>query len=109
MSETMTHEEYQSQVGGVWRVTVILAIVTIVEVVAALLYPHSMPRIVLNLFFIVMSLAKAFYIVGVFMHMSYERRALQLTVLLPTLFLVWAIIAFLWEGSVWLDYRSIWF
>ncbi len=109
MSESTTQEEYQSHVSSVWRVTVILAIVTVVEVVAALMYPHSMPRIILNLFFIVMSLAKAFYIVGVFMHMKYERRALQFTVLLPTLFLVWAIIAFLWEGSAWLEMKSIWF
>ncbi len=109
MSEIMTHGEYQSQVSSVWRVTVILAIVTIVEVAGALLYPHSMPRIVLNLFFIIMSLIKAFYIVAVFMHMKYERRAMQLTVLLPTIFLVWAIIAFLWEGNAWLEYRSIWF
>jgi cytochrome c oxidase subunit IV len=68
-----------------------------------------MPRIILNLFFIIMSLIKAFYIVAVFMHMKYERKAMQLTVLLPTLFLVWAIIAFLWEGGAWLENRSIWF
>jgi len=105
----LTQEEYQQHVSAVWRVTLILGIVTVVEVAAALLYPDSMPRIILNLFFIVMSLIKAFYIVAVFMHMKYERRAMQLTVLLPTLFLVWAIIAFLWEGGAWLEYRSIWF
>jgi len=109
MSETMTQEEYQSHVSSVWRVTGILAVVTIVEVVGALIYPESMPRIILNLFFIIMSLIKAFYIVAVFMHMKYERKAMQLTVLLPTLFLVWAIIAFLWEGEAWLENRSIWF
>ncbi|GIV33552.1 MAG: hypothetical protein KatS3mg031_1087 [Chitinophagales bacterium] len=109
MSETMTEQEYKHHVSSVWRVTVILAIVTVVEVVGALIYPHSMPRMILNVFFIVMSLIKAFYIVAVFMHMKYENRALQLTVLLPTAFLVWAIIAFLWEGKAWLDLRSIWF
>jgi cytochrome c oxidase subunit IV len=106
---TMTNEEYKAGVSAVWRVTAILAVVTIVEVVAALLYPHSFPRIVLNLFFIIMSVTKAYYIIAVFMHMGHERRAMQLTVLLPTLFLVWAIIAFLWEGSAWLSMRSIWF
>ncbi len=109
MSATMTEEEYKHHVSSVWRVTVILAVVTIVEVVGALMYPESMPRMVLNLFFIIMSLIKAFYIVAVFMHMKYEKQALQMTVLLPTLFLVWAIIAFLWEGSAWLNLRSIWF
>ena len=106
---TMSNEEYNAGVKAVWRVTGILAVVTIVEVAAALIYPESMPRMILNLFFIVMSLAKAFYIISVFMHLGHERRALQLTVLLPTLFLVWAIIALLWEGNAWLNMRSIWF
>lgn len=106
---TMSNEEYKAGVSAVWRVTGILAVVTIVEVVGALLYPHEYPRMVLNLFFIVMSLAKAYYIMSVFMHLGHERRALQLTVLLPTIFLVWAIIAFLWEGHAWLHMRSIWF
>lgn len=109
MSGPLTQAEYRHHVSAVWRVTVILAIVTVVEVAGALLYPHSMPRIILNLFFIVMSLIKAFYIVAVFMHMKYERRAMQLTVLLPTLFLVWAIIAFLWEGGSWLKMKGVWF
>ena len=109
MSTLTQEEEYKQHVSGVWRVTVILAIVTIVEVAGALIYPESMPRMILNLFFIIMSLIKAFYIVAVFMHMKYERKAMQLTVLLPTLFLVWAIIAFLWEGGAWLENRSIWF
>lgn len=106
---TMSNEEYNAGVKAVWRVTGILAIVTIVEVAGALIYPDTMPRMVLNLFFIVMSIAKAYYIIAVFMHMGHERKAMQLTVLLPTLFLVWAIIAFLWEGSAWLSMRSIWF
>lgn len=105
----MSEQEYKEGVSAVWKVTGILAVVTIVEVVGALLYPATMPRIVLNLFFIIMSVAKAYYIIAVFMHMGHERRALQLTVLLPMLFLVWAIIAFLWEGSAWLSMRSIWF
>ncbi|MDZ4847309.1 MAG: cytochrome C oxidase subunit IV family protein [Chitinophagales bacterium] len=105
---TMSNEEYNANVKAVWRVTGILAVVTIVEVVAALIYPETMPRLLLNFFFIVMSVAKAYYIISVFMHLGHERRALQLTVLLPTLFLVWAIIAFLWEGSAWLNLRSIW-
>jgi len=105
----LTQAEYQHHVSAVWRVTIILSIVTVVEVVGAIFYPEGAPRFILNLFFIVMSLLKAFYIVAVFMHMKYEKRALQLTVLLPTLFLVWAIIAFLWEGGAWLNLRSVWF
>ncbi len=113
MSGEMTHEEYKEQVSAVWKATGYLSVITIAEVAVALLYDFVLfpegPRMPLNIFVILASLAKAFYIVAIFMHMKYERQALQMTVLLPTLFLVWAIIAFLWEGSAWLALRSIWF
>ena len=112
MSGEMTHEEYKEQVSAVWKATLYLAIITIAEVGIALFYDFVLfpegPRMPLNLFVIIASLAKAFYIVAIFMHMKYERQALQFTVLLPCLFLVWAIIAFLWEGGAWLANRSIW-
>mgnify|MGYP006251460563 FL=1 len=54
------------------------------------------------------SLLKAFFIVGEFMHMKYETRALALTVLVPTVFLIWFIIAFLWEGAEWMNNREMW-
>ena len=112
MSSEMSQEEYKHHVSAVWRATIILSVITIVEVGIALLYDLVLftegPRMPLNIFMILASAAKAFYIVGVFMHMKYERKALQLTVLVPTLFLVWAIIAFVWEGSAWLDMRGIW-
>ena len=107
-SETMSQAEYDHHVSAVWKTTGILAVVTIIEVVGALVYPESFPRMALNLFFIVMSLLKAFYIVAIFMHMKYEKPALMLTVILPTTFLIWGIIAFLWEGDYWLYMREFW-
>ncbi len=41
------------------------------------------------------------------MHMAYEVRGLMLSVLLPTLLLVWAIIAFFQEGSRWGKSREL--
>ena len=108
----MSQQEYAHHVSAVWRATIILSIITIVEVVIALLYDKVLfvegPRMPLNIFLISASIAKAFYIIAIFMHMKYEKKALQLTVLVPTLFLVWAIIAFLWEGYAWMSMRSIW-
>ena len=104
----MSQEEYNHHVSAVWKTTLILAVVTVIEVAGALIYPESLPRLLLNFFFIIMSLLKAWYIVGVFMHMKYERTAMVLTVVLPTMFLVWAIIAFLWEGGAWLHLRQLW-
>ncbi len=115
----MAHHEpldpavYKSQVSAVWKATIWLTVITVVEVVAAIIYMEMYeagegPRLLLNGFFVVMSLLKAFFIVGEFMHMRYEKRALVLTVLVPTVFLIWFIIAFLWEGSAWLNARTFW-
>lgn len=101
----MQQEEYKHHVSAVWRATIILAIVTIVEVGIALIYDSvfhdSGPRMALNVFMVVATLVKAFYIVAVFMHMKYEQKALALTVLMPLAFLIWFIIAFIWEGLSW--------
>jgi cytochrome c oxidase subunit IV len=96
-------EHHGDMVKTIWRTFWIMLIVTIVEIIGALLYPHSMPRMPLNIFFIVMSLLKAYYIVAVFMHLKFEKKALATTILLPTLFLVYAIIVMLVEGDYWLE------
>ena len=36
------------------------------------------------------------------MHMGHEVKGLRMTVLMPMLLLVWAIIAFFYEGSAWI-------
>jgi len=56
---------------------------------------------------IAMSLYKAYFIVNEFMHMKYEVKGLAMSVLLPTLLLVWAIIAFLQEGNSWGQRREL--
>ncbi|MGB1204642.1 MAG: cytochrome C oxidase subunit IV family protein [Chitinophagales bacterium] len=114
MAHGLDIETYKQQVSGVWRATLWLSIITVVEVAAALiwiwvLFPDGGgPRMLLNTFFIMASLLKAFFIVGEFMHMKYETRALALTVLVPTVFLIWFIIAFLWEGAEWMNNREMW-
>lgn len=104
----MSMEQYNSQVKAVWRATVWLAILTVVEVGGALIYPESMPQLLLNIFFIVATILKGFFIVAEFMHLRYEFRALTITILAPTAFLIWFIIAFLWEGASWLNLREVW-
>lgn len=85
-----------------------MAVVTIAEVAVALTWPEGWNRMVLNLLFILMSAAKAFFIVGEFMHLKYELRALVMSILAPCLFLVWFIIAFIMEGQSWLQLRNLW-
>jgi cytochrome c oxidase subunit 4 len=104
----LTHEE---SIRRVWRVCYILAFVTIFEIAAALLHYYTMPESPkwwLNILFVVLSAAKAYYIMSEFMHLKYELKAMTLTILTPFLFLVWGIIAFLWEGGYWLSLRQLW-
>lgn len=98
---------YKKQVAAVWKSTVILAVVTIAEVAIALLWPFE-NRFILNMLFILMSGAKAFFIMGEFMHLKYEKRALVLSILVPFLFLVWGIIAFMMDGESWGNMREFW-
>jgi cytochrome c oxidase subunit IV len=94
------------------KIITILAIITIVEVAFALLGKgyiikglHFSPWI-MGIAMIVASLVKAYLIIYEFMHMKYEVPGLVKTVLLPTLLLVWAIIAFGMEGSYWNKRRA---
>lgn len=56
---------------------------------------------------VILSLVKAYFIVYEFMHMKYEVPGLLRSVLLPTLLLVWAVIAFFYEGNDWQRRRDL--
>ena len=101
MSTHLLEEEYKSGVAAVWKATAILGVVTIVEVAVALILGPHLPKLLMNSFYTIASLAKAFFIVGEFMHLKYEKRAFMISLGVPLLFLLWAIIAFASEGHAW--------
>jgi len=111
MGHDLTEDQYKSQVRAVWKATGWLTIITIVEVIAALAWLKwagpSAPKMLLNTFFILASLAKAFFIVAEFMHLSYEKRALMLSIIVPCILFFWGIIAFLIEGDSIKELRQI--
>lgn len=78
----------------IWKVFWILLIVTAVEVVLGIIKPailvdtNFLGTSLLNLVFIVLTIVKAAYIVMEFMHLGYEVKGLQLTILLPALILI---------------------
>ena len=102
----MSAEAHGNMVKLIWRTFWIMLVVTIVEVIGAIFYPHDMNRTPLNVFFIVMSMIKAFYIVGTFMHLKFEVKHLIITILVPVILLLYTISIFLAEGSSWLDMKS---
>ncbi len=96
-------EASKAQVRRIWKVTLLLAIVTIIEVGLGL-YGHykGMNVGVRNTIFIVMTLLKAAYIVRVFMHLGDEFKNFIVMIMMPLVLFIWFIIAFLADGSFWL-------
>lgn len=80
---------------GFW----ILLIVTFLEVGVALFTREILPDSVVRLLMIAMSFFKAYYIISVFMHLGHEVGGMALSIVMPTTLLIWACIAFLWEGD----------
>ena len=68
-------------------------------------YSHALVLFIKGVI-VILSLAKAFYIVGVFMHLGDEVRNLIMTIVVPLLLFVWFIAAFLWDGDSWLNLRN---
>ena len=86
----------------IWVTAGILALVTAVEFILA----FTMPRgAVLISLFIILTLVKAFYIVAEFMHLRHEVKTLAYTIIVPTIFVLWLIVALLMEGGQILDGR----
>lgn len=106
-------QDYETSKKTAVRIISILAVITIVEVLFALLGKGyiipgvEVPGIIMGLAMIIMSAVKAYLIVYEFMHMKYEVPGLVKSVLLPTFLLVWAIVAFLYEGNDWGNRRDL--
>jgi cytochrome c oxidase subunit IV len=93
------------------RTTVILSVITLIELAlgfAMYLMPDLGSALVLFIkgAMVILSLLKAFYIVGVFMHLGEEIKNLIMTIIVPLLLFVWFIAAFLWDGSSWRELRN---
>ncbi len=86
----------KKKVRKLWKIAMILGVVTAIEFVMAFTLPRGY---LLYAGFIALTLLKAFYIVSEFMHLKYEVKALIWSILLPTLFVIWLIIALLAEGG----------
>jgi cytochrome c oxidase subunit IV len=96
-AENLTPEEIRKKnVNRVLVVTGILAGITAVEFLLAFTMSAGMGR---NIIFILLTIAKAFYIVADFMHLRHEVKTLILAIILPAAFVVWLIVALLAEGG----------
>ena len=105
--ESIHSEASKKQIGRLMKVTVILSVITIVEVFLGLQGASwGVPHSVTASLFLIMTILKAAYIVKVFMHLGDELNNLVLTVLIPLALFIWFIIAFLADGGFWLHMNN---
>jgi cytochrome c oxidase subunit IV len=111
----MGHLSYEDSKKRVVFGLYFLAIITLIEVAVSLFGKGHIWKGAHGNFWILaacgliitaLSLYKAYFIVYDFMHMKYEVKGLAMSVLLPTLLLIWAIIAFFHEGNAWKNSRE---
>jgi cytochrome c oxidase subunit IV len=113
-AEAVHHHDNNAQVKRIWKTFWLLLIITIAELAIGLaiysLHKGANPNHTLVLMFkglvCILTLAKAFYIVAVFMHLGDEIKNLIMTIIVPLLLFIWFIAAFLWDGSAWKNLRN---
>ena len=117
VSPEVTFEHHTSDAEFKRRVrktTILLSVLTVIELAIGLfiytLNKSDTNRDFLILIFkgvvCILTLAKAYYIVSVFMHLGDEIRNMIMTIVVPLLLFVWFIIAFIYEGNSYKNLRN---
>lgn len=96
------------------KTTILLSVITIIELAFGLtiytLHKSDVNRDMLILFFkgvvCILTLAKAYYIVSVFMHLGDEIRNMIMTIVVPLMLFIWFIIAFIYDGNSYKNKRN---
>lgn len=86
----------QEKIKQLWRVALYLLVITMIEFGIAFTLDHGAVKTAL---FVFLTIVKAGYIVGEFMHLKYEVKVLFWAVLIPMIFIVWMLVAFVYEGT----------
>ncbi len=102
--EHTAHIEHHAEDGKkeVMRVTLILTVLTLVELALGfwmMKIEAQGTRLMIKGVIVILMMAKAFYIVGYFMHLKHEIRNMIMTIVVPLLLFVWFIGAFLYDGN----------
>ncbi len=111
MSHTVEalHHDDGSAVKEIWKVTGILSLLTIVELVLGFVMMRvddASLRLSIKGGIVILMIAKAFYIVGYFMHLKHELKNLIMTIVVPLALFIWFITAFLYEGNSYKNLRN---
>ncbi len=97
-SQVQVQPADKAKIRKIWMTALILAIITALEFAIAFSVPLEMQTLRVAVF-VAMTIVKAFYIVAEFMHLKYEFKVLIWSILIPMIFVVWLLIALLYEGG----------
>ncbi len=105
------HEPSSDNVKRIWKTFWILLIITVIELglgltLYALDLPDDLRRLLIKGTIIILSLAKAYFIVSVFMHLGDEIRNLIMTIVIPLMLFIWFILAFIIDGNSYKHLRN---
>ena len=117
ISPEVTFEHHTSDAEFKKRVkktTILLSVLTVIELAIGLIIynmhkgPNPSAGLVLAFkgLVCILTIAKAYYIVSIFMHLGDEVKSFLITVLIPLTLFIWFIIAFLYDGGFWLDMNN---
>lgn len=115
--EVSVHHPHQEDAAfrkKVRKTTILLSVITVIELAIGLLiytiHKGENPNALLVLMFkgmvCILTLAKAYYIVSVFMHLGDEIRNMIMTIVVPLSLFVWFIAAFIWDGNSYKNLRN---
>lgn len=111
-SEVTFHHEPSQGTKRIWKTFWLLLGITLVELALgfAMYFFHESLSSWMVLFIkgviVILSLAKAFYIVSIFMHLGDELKNMIMTIIVPLMLFVWFIGAFLWDGNAFRKARN---
>jgi cytochrome c oxidase subunit IV len=96
----------REKIKKLWTVAGILGLVTALEFAVAFGISHEYQTLRVWIF-IGMTIIKAGYIVGEFMHLRHEAKVLIWSILIPMVFVIWMLVAFVYEGMAISDVRAL--
>jgi len=110
-TEVTIHHEPSSSTKRIWKVFWILLVITLIELglglsLYALDLPEGLRMHLIKGVIIILSLAKAYYIVSVFMHLGDEIRNMIMTIVVPLSLFIWFILAFILDGNSYKNLRN---
>lgn len=110
--ESIAENQHEGTVKEIWRVTIILSVLTLVELGLGFWMTtmgfESLERHFVKGVILILMIAKAFYIVAYFMHLKHEIRNMIMTIVVPLFLFVWFIIAFLTDGNSFKNNKNRW-